>query len=95
MTMDGIQHLVDFFCAIRKDFRISATHIGVFAALLAYRIGNGNDADVKVFSKDIMPMAKISSPSTYLRCVRELHDYGYIIYKPSYKKTVASTIQFK
>ncbi|ALM47428.1 hypothetical protein AMR72_00070 [Flavobacterium psychrophilum] len=93
--MDGIQPLLDFFAAIRKDFRISAAHIGVFAALLAYRISKGNDTVVKVFSKDIMPIAKISSPSTYLRCVRELHDYGYIVYKPSYKKTVASTIQFK
>lgn len=93
--MDGIQPLLDFFSAIRKDYRVSATHIGIFAALLTYKLNLGNSDVIKVFSKDIMPMAKISSPSTYLRCLRELHDYGYLVYSPSYKKTEASLIKFK
>lgn len=94
MITDEIQPLSDFFYAIRNDYRISTTHIGIFSALLIYQINQGANGTFKAFSKDIMILAKVSSPFTYLRCLKELHDYGYIVYKPSFKKTEASKICF-
>lgn len=94
MTMEGIQPLLVFFSAMQNDYRISTTHIGIFSALLIYQISQGASGSFKAFSKDIMILAKVSSPFTYLRCLKELHDYGYIVYKPSFKKTEASKICF-
>jgi len=93
--MDAIQLLSVFFAAIADDHRIRSTHIAVFSALLQYRITNGSNNPIKVYSRDMMGVAKISKPSTYCKCVSELDEYGYILYRPSYKKNQASLIYFK
>lgn len=84
-----------FFAAIAKDGRISITHIGIYAALLQYRAQNGFINPIQVFSRDIMEIAKISSPTTFHKCVRELSEYGYINYRPSYKRNQGSEIFFQ
>lgn len=93
--MDKSKPLSDFFAAIRKDGRISITHIGIYAALLQYRIERGYANPIEAFSYDIMGLAKIAAPITYHRCIRELSEYGYISYRPSFKKNQASKIYFK
>jgi len=86
--------LSNFFEAISQDGRISITHIGIYAALLQYRLINGFTNPIQVFSRQIMELAKISAPITYHRCIRELSDYGYIRYAPSFSKKEGSTIYF-
>ena len=83
-----------FFANIRQDGRISSTHIGVFAALLQYRMEKGFTNPIKAYSHQIMPLAKISALRTYCRCLRDMDAYGYLRYIPSKKKTVPSTIFF-
>jgi len=92
--MDGLHNLSDFFEAIEADPRISITHIGVFVALLQYRIQSGFPNPIQVFSREIMAIAKLSSAMTYHKCVRELSDYGYIRYEPSFKNNKGSKIYF-
>lgn len=86
--------LSEFFEAIEADARISITHIGIYAALLRYRIQVGFINPIQVFSHEIMDIAKISSAITYHKCVRDLSDYGYIIYEPSFSHTKGSRIFF-
>src|SRR3546814_5169369 len=57
--------LSDFFSAIRKDGRISITHIGIYAALLQYWKDQNFNNPMTAFSSDIMIIAKISSCATY------------------------------
>ena len=92
--METLKPLSDFFCAIEKDGRISMTHIAIYAALLQYRIGKGYINPVQVFSWEIMRIAKISAATTYHKCVRELSEYGYITYEPSFKRNKGSRIFF-
>src|SRR4051812_46308301 len=92
--METLKPLSQFFSAIEKDYRISSTHIGIFAALLIYRLDKGFINPIDVVGQEIMRIAKISSPTTYHKCIRELNEYGYIIYKPSFKKSVTSKIYF-
>lgn len=92
--MDATKPLHTFFEQIRSDQRISSTHIGIFAALLHYRMDRGFCNPIKAYSHEIMPLAKISSLRTYSRCVRDMSDFGYLTYTPSKKKTVPSTIYF-
>ena len=92
--MEQGEYLSDFFEAIEQDARISITHIGVYAALLQYRIQNGFTNPIQAFSHEIMPIAKISSAITYYKCVKDLSDYGYIRYDPSFDHTKGSMIFF-
>lgn len=92
--MDNLKPLSDFFLAIEKDFRISTTHISIYAALLQYRVDKGFINPIKVFKHEVSLIAKVSSAQTYYKCVRELSEYGYIKYEPSFKKTQGSKIYF-
>jgi len=93
--MDRLYCLSDFFEAIGADARISITHIGIYAALLQYRIQNGFANPIQVFSHEILSIAKLSSAITYHKCVRELSEYGYIRYEPSFNKNRGSRIYFR
>jgi len=89
-----MEHLSMFFKAISADPRISTTHIGIYASLLeiwrAYNFVN----PIRIFSSEVIPIAKLNSNTTYYRCMRDLHDFGYIRYHPSYKRTQGSQIHF-
>ncbi|MCO5240531.1 MAG: hypothetical protein M9904_10795 [Chitinophagaceae bacterium] len=93
--MDRLYCLSNFFEAIGTDARISITHIGIYAALLQYRIQNGFVNPIQVFSHEILSIAKLSSAITYHKCVRELSEYGYIRYEPSFNKNRGSRIYFR
>ncbi|WET02422.1 hypothetical protein [Flavobacterium sp. YJ01] len=92
--MENLKPLTDFFSAIEKDFRISSTHIAIYAALLQYRAVKGFINPIEIFRVEMVQIAKISSKSTYHKCLHELHDYGYLRYEPSFKKTRGSRIYF-
>ena len=92
--MEELKPLADFFTAIEKDGRISITHIGVYAALLQYRMEHGFANPIQVYSYEIMWIAKISAAATYHKCIKALSEYGYIRYMPSFKRNQASRIYF-
>jgi hypothetical protein len=93
--MEAIRPLTVFFSLSRKDFRISTTHIGIYSALLFFRIEKGLVNPIHAYSHEIMAIAKVSSTATYHKSLRQLSEYGYLEYHPSYKKNIASTIVFK
>ena len=92
--MKEMNVLCAFFKAQQKDGRIGITHIALFASLIYHWYIEGSTNPLSAFSRDIMKTSKIKSHVTYFRCIKELSDYGYIIYKPSFKKTQASKIYF-
>jgi len=92
-AINGIlEPLSHFFSAIENDPRISITHIGIYAALLQYWKEHGCVNPVQVFSYEIMWIAKISASTTYHKAIRELSEYGYLVYKPSFNRKRASRI---
>src|SRR5690349_13395589 len=90
--MDTLKPLAEFFTAIQSDFRISKTHIAIYSAILYYWQMNAQPSPIQVFSREIMQIAKIEACSTYHRCLRELHSFGYLKYLPSFKKNQASCL---
>lgn len=92
--MDTQEPLSNFFTAIKNDYRISSTHIGVFAALLHYRMEKDFINPIQAYSTDIMKIAKISAAKTYRKCMQDMNEYGYLRYEPSFKKNQASKIYF-
>lgn len=92
--VDNLKPLSDFFIAIEKDYRISITHIGVYAALLQFRMESGFVNPIQAYRYQIMKIAKITGPVTYYKCMRELDEYGYISYVPKRNRNQGSTIYF-
>jgi hypothetical protein len=90
--MESLKPLSDFFSAIKNDPRISITHIGVYSALLQYWTEHQYKNPVQAFSYEIMRIAKLSSAITYHKCVKELSEYGYIKYEPSFNRKRGSRI---
>lgn len=90
--MELLKPLTDFLSAVEKDYRISNTHIALYVALLKFWVVKGFSNPLKAYRYEIMHTAKISSPYTYHKCVKELSDYGYITYAPTRKRNQRSII---
>ncbi|MFQ6601849.1 hypothetical protein [Flavobacterium sp. C3NV] len=92
--MENLKLLSVFFKSIEKDFRIGSTHIAVFAALVEFWKQRGMINPIQAYSIEIQKIAKIVSPKTYHKCMRELDNYGYLIYVPTKNKNKRSSIYF-
>lgn len=90
--MCDLQPVDDFFAAIADDARISTMHISLYMALLKLWNENGCQNPIRIFSRKVMPICKISGIATYYKGMRELHDYGYIQYNPSYYRSLGSIV---
>lgn len=88
------QQLSAFLAAAQNDARINSLHISLYVALLFYWQKSRYENPLMVVSRDIMDMAKISGRATYYRIIRELHDYKYIRYLPSYNHFLGSLVYF-
>ncbi|TKT86021.1 hypothetical protein [Dyadobacter frigoris] len=90
MKKDSI--LTVFFSAIEKDQRLGISHIGLCVTLICLWEKQGFKGPVDAFGKEIMRLSRIASTATYQKLLRQLVQYGYIRYLPSYYKGKASKI---
>jgi hypothetical protein len=90
--MDHTSLLSDFFAASQNDGRIGIGHIGLFAVLLELWYDGGCRNPVMAYSHEVQCRARIASRATYHTYIRDLHDFGYIHYKPSFKRNKRSEI---
>ena len=81
--MDALPLLEQFFSQAQYDARLAPRHIAVFIALVLLRSRVSKDQFILIPS-EVMRLARIQSRYTYHRCLRELHEYGYIYYDPSH-----------
>jgi len=75
-----------------KDQRVMATHVSLFTALFIQWQRSDFRSPFSVTRKDLMAYSKISSTATYHKCIRELDEYGYIRYEPSFHPGKGSLI---
>ena len=83
--------ITDFLTDAKEDVRISPVHISLYLSLV-YCLREQMVNPVYIFSRQLMPLAKISGVATYHRTIRELHEYGYIRYVPSYYHLLGSLV---
>ncbi len=81
--MEWAVRVAAFYEKAKVDNRISPVHISLYFALLVQVDQTGINLIFPV-RDHLMTLAKISSTVTYHRCLRELHAYGYIEYRPSF-----------
>lgn len=82
--MNYIKHLTGFFNKSNQDNSISPTHISLYLALFQRWNLNRFKNPIIISREEMMATAKIKSKATYHKCMKELHERNYIIYKPSY-----------
>lgn len=89
-----MEPLHSFLSAIEKDPRITTAHISVYVSLWKKWRDNGANGPLSFFRADLTELCKISSYNTYFRVLKQLHEYGYIKYIPSYNHFIGSRVHF-
>ena len=85
---------MDFYLAIQDDNRIGATHISLYLALYYFYALNQFQNPVFIKRTSVMYGAKICGLATYHKCIKDLNNFGYISYRPSYNPGVRSECLF-
>jgi len=93
--MNEVKELTSFYSAIREDNRIGATHISVYMALFQFYNENSFQNPIQITRIRVMEMAKINGLATYHKCIKELVEYGYIEYLPSFNPSVGTQISLR
>lgn len=75
-----------------NDKRLLSTHISLFTALFICWQRNGFVSPFAITRKTLMVFSKIASVTTYHKCIKQLDEYGYIRYHPSYHPSNGSLI---
>ena len=91
--MEQVKELANFYTAIKDDHRIGTTHISLYMALFHFYNLNEFQNPIEITRASVMQVAKIGGFATYHRCIRDLHQFGYIFYTPSYNPSISSSVQ--
>jgi hypothetical protein len=83
-----------FLSAIEDDPRITTAHISLYMALWKKWKDSGSGNSVCFYRGELVAVCKLSSYNCYHKKIRELHEYGYIKYVPSYNHFLGSLVWF-
>jgi hypothetical protein len=81
--MNYIQHISAFLEQAKTDNRLSAHHITLYIALFYQWNLAFFKNPISIARAETKEMAKIGSNHTYVKCMNDLHRWGYIRYKTS------------
>lgn len=87
-----IRHLNAFFTIVRKDDRLHALHISLYMALFQVWNQHKFKNPFTILRSEVISLCRIGSLNTYTKCLRSLHELGYISYQPSKKLREQSMI---
>ncbi|WP_184549410.1 hypothetical protein [Mucilaginibacter sp. FT3.2] len=77
---------------MEKDNRLLPTHLSLFTGLFVCWQRAGFVSPFSVTRKTLMAFSKVASIATYHKCIKELDEYGYIRYEPSYHPKLGSQV---
>lgn len=82
--MNYSKHLAVFFEKAADDKRLNPSHISLYMSLCQSWNCNKFSNRISISRTEIMKSSKINSKATYHKCLKALHEHGYIKYQPSY-----------
>lgn len=95
--MNYIRHLTGFYEKIHEDNRLNPTHISLYLALFQFWNLNHFQNPISISRHEMMKLSKIAAYGTYHKCIKDLQDFGYIEYMPSfnpYKGSLVNLLNF-
>ena len=90
--MNYIFHLTGFYDKIQEDNRLNPTHISLYLALFQFWNLNRFRNPISISRNEMMKLSKISAFGTYHKCIKELQEFGYIEYIPSFNPYKGSLV---
>ena len=90
--MNYIRHLTGFFDKIQNDEQLNPTHISLYLALFQFWNLNLFRNPISISRNEMMKLSIISAYGTYHKCIKELHQFGYIEYLPSFNPYKGSLV---
>ena len=90
--MNYIKHLSAVFEKMDADTRITPYHISLYMTLFRRWNLNFFRNPISVSRDELMRLSKIGSVNTYTKCLKQLDQFGYIQYIPSYNPHKGSLI---
>jgi hypothetical protein len=90
--MNYIRHLIGFYDKIQQDERLNPTHISLYLALFQFWNINHFQNPISISRNEMMRLSKISALGTYHKCIKELQNFGYIEYIPSFNPYKGSLV---
>ncbi|MEO6542220.1 MAG: hypothetical protein ABIN74_14555, partial [Ferruginibacter sp.] len=90
--MNYIKHLAGFFDRVAGDERLNPTHISMYVSLFQFWNASRFQNPISISRNELMKVSKISAKATYHKCMKELNDFGYLQYRPSYNPFKGSLV---
>jgi hypothetical protein len=90
--MNYIRHLTAFYEKLAMDDRFSPAHVSLYLALFQCWNMNLFKNPVSVNRFQVMQISKIGSNHTYYKALKDLCNWGYIDYEPSFSPVKGSLI---
>ncbi len=90
--MIQVKELIEAYCTLSRDERITVWHGSIYTALLYLWAKNSCHNPISITRKKVMKLAHVNSIVTYHKCIKQLQDFGYIQYVPSYNCFLGSRI---
>jgi hypothetical protein len=90
--MNYIRHLAGFFDRVAADERLNPTHISMYVSLFQFWNASRFKNPISISRGELMRVSKISAKATYHKCMKELNDFGYLKYKPSFNPFKGSLV---
>ncbi|HPH46085.1 MAG TPA: hypothetical protein PKU83_03705, partial [Chryseolinea sp.] len=91
--MNYIRHLTGFFDRVANDDRLNPTHISLYISLFQFWNINRFQNPISIARSEMMKVSKICANATYHKVMKDLHNYGFIVYKPSYNPFRGSEVE--
>ncbi len=83
---------INAFAKMGNDKRLQPSHVSLYMALLCFWNENNFQNPTNITRKNVMSICKIKSKVTYHKCIKDLNDFGYIKYEPSYNPFTGSSV---
>lgn len=89
-----LKQMIGFFVRASGDHRVGPHHVALYVALFQQWCYNNGKSPITVTQVQLRQCAKIGR-TTYHKCMRELEEYGYIKYVPSYSPVLGSLVSLE
>ena len=80
------------FSGFYDNIRLNATHISLYLALFQFWNLNHFQNPISISRHEMMKLSKIEAYGTYHKCIKDLQDFGYIEYLPSFNPYKGSMV---
>ncbi len=90
--MNYIRHLAGFFDRVAKDDRLGPLHVSMYVSLFQFWNASRFKNPISISRSELMRVSKISAKATYHKCIKELNNYGYLRYEPSFNPIRGSLV---